>query len=84
MNSKPQQQRKSRSKCSVTVNAVRLNPQEEIPRLGMWTLEMVVKRIAGAVVYVSNSTIFIYFPGWNFIKSNNQHKQNTSDKNKLQ
>src|SRR4029434_4851494 len=47
-------------------------------------LEMVVKRIAGAMVYVSNSTIFIFFPGSGFSKSMNKHKQNTSDKNKLQ
>ena len=31
-------------------------------------LEMVVKRIAGAVVYVFNLTRFIFFPGWNFTK----------------
>ena len=47
-------------------------------------LEMVVKRIAGAMVYVSNSTIFIFFQGSGFSKIMNKPKQNTSDKNKLQ
>src|SRR4029434_819893 len=43
-------------------------------------LEMVFKRIAGAVVYVSNSTIFIFFPGSGFSNIMNQPKQNTSDR----
>src|SRR4029434_5971364 len=38
-------------------------------------LEMVVKRIAGAVVYVFNLTRFIFFPGWNFTKVRISTKQ---------